>query len=139
MKKFLIILPILLLCCNCKTSNNSSLQNISNDLKESVVLTTKNFSTYISTNSSVSWNNESNDYATYFTYFIGVDGCKYIDCTITYGYAYMNEEYKGEGNTVSLSLSGNGEAKPFHIRLGSTHSYYTFVLLNVSGIVEVYI
>ena len=88
--------------------------------------------------SSVTFNNTSNDYANYFTYFIGADYCKFVNCTVTYGYAYIANEYTGTGETVPLTLSGDGQANPYHVRINTTAGYYRFVVVAASGTVEVY-
>lgn len=141
MKKLLITLPLLALGlagCNASanyTPSNSS-KTTSKSSNETVQLTLDNFSTYVATNSSSTVNTTSG-YETYYTYFIGTDFCKFIDCTVSYGYAYYNNSFDGLSETVRLSLSGDGEAKPLHVQTRSTTMYYQFVLLSVSGTVEI--
>ena len=104
MKKLLILLPLTLLAltgCNSNKEDNK----VSDTPKETVTLSASNFSTYVACNSSVTFNNTSNDYANYFTYFIGADYCKFVNCTVTYGYAYMTNAYEGTGETVPLTSS----------------------------------
>lgn len=86
--------------CNSNKVDN----RVSDTPKETVTLSKENFSTYVACNSSVTFNNTSYDYANYFTYFIGADYCKFINCTVTYGYAYMANEYTGTGETVPLTF-----------------------------------
>ena len=125
-------------CNSANTNQSNSANKIFDTPKESVSLTAKNFSTYVACNSTVAFNTTSYDYANYFTYFIGADYCKFVNCTVTYGYAYMDNEYSGVGETVSLTLSGDGQTNLFHARLNNSSAYYRFVVLNASGIVEVY-
>ncbi len=120
--------------CNSNKVDN----RVSDTPKETVTLSKENFSTYVACNSSVTFNNTSNDYANYFTYFIGADYCKFINCTVTYGYAYMANEYTGTGETVPLTLSGDGQANPYHVRINTTAGYYRFAVVAASGTVEVY-
>ena len=106
--------------CNSNKADN----RVSDTPKETVTLSKENFSTYVACNSSVTFNNTSNDYANYFTYFIGD--------------AYMANEYTGTGETVPLTLSGDGQANPYHVRINTTAGYYRFVVVAASGTVEVY-
>ncbi len=71
--------------CNSNKVGN----RVSDTPKETITLSKENFSTYVTCNSSVTFNNTSNHYANYFTYFIGADYCKFVNCTVTYGYAYI--------------------------------------------------
>lgn len=137
MKKLLILLPLTLMAltgCNSNKADN----RVSDTSKETVTLSKENFSTYVACNSSVTFNNTSSDYANYFTYFIGADYCKFVNCTVTYGYAYMENEYTGTGETVPLTLSGDGQANPYHVRISTKAGYYRFVVVTASGTVEVY-
>lgn len=120
--------------CNSNKVDN----RVSDTPKETVTLSKENFSTYVACNSSVTFNKTSNDYANYFTYFIGADYCKFVNCTVTYGYAYTTSTYEGAGETVPLTLSGDGQANPFHVRINTTTGYYRFVMVAASGTVEVY-
>ena len=120
--------------CNSNKADN----RFSDTPKETVTLSKENFSNYVASNSSVTFNNTSSDYANYFTYFIGADYCKFVNCTVTYGYAYMENEYTGTGETVPLTLSGDGQANPYHVRISTKAGYYRFVVMAASGTVEVY-
>ena len=111
--------------CNSNKVDN----RVSDTPRETVTLSKENFSTYVACNSSVTFNNTSNHYANYFTYFIGADYCKFVNFTVTYGYAYMA--------TVPLTLSGDGQANPYHVKLAEA-GYYRFVVVAASGTVEVY-
>lgn len=119
--------------CNSNKVDN----RVSDTPKETVTLSKENFSTYVACNSSVTFNNTSNHYANYFTYFICADYCKFVNCTVTYGYAYMTNEYTGTGETVPLTLSGDGQANPYHVKFEAA-GYYRFVVVAASGTVEVY-
>ena len=50
----------------------------------------------------------------------------------------MANEYTGTGETVPLTLSGDGQANPYHVRINTTAGYYRFVVVAASGTVEVY-
>ena len=119
--------------CNSNKVDN----RVSDTPRETVTLRKENFSTYVACNSSVTFNNTSNHYANYFTYFIDADYCKFVNCTVTYGYAYMANEYTGTGETVPLTLSGDRQANPYHVKLAAA-GYYRFVVVAASGTVEVY-
>lgn len=136
MKKLLILLPLTLMAltgCNSNKVDN----RVSDTPKETVTLRKENFSTYVACNSSVTFNNTSNHYANYFTYFIGADYCKFVNCTVTYGYAYMANEFTGTGETVPLTLSSDGQANPYHVKLAAA-GYYRFVVVAASGTVKIY-
>lgn len=109
MKKLLILLPLTLMALTGCNSNKVD-KRVSDTPRETITLSKENFSTYVTCNSSVTFNNTSNHYANYFTYFIGADYCKFVNCTVTYGYAYMTNEFTGTGETVHLTLSGDGQA-----------------------------
>lgn len=136
-KRLLVLLPLLLMTlsgCNSDKVDN----RVSGTIKETITLSASNFSTYVACNSIVTFNNTSNDYANYFTYFIGADYCKFINCNVTYGYAQMDNEYTIGRETVPLSLSGDGQTNPFHARFNTATAYYRFVVIDASGTVEVY-
>lgn len=140
MKKLLILLPLMMMALSgCSANGQNAADNkVSDTPKETVTLSATNFSTYVACNSSVTFNNSTNDYANYFTYFIGADYCKFVNCTVTYGYAYMANAYEGAGETVPLTLSGDGQANPYHVRINTAAGYYRFVVVAASGTVEVY-
>ena len=50
----------------------------------------------------------------------------------------MANEYTGTGETVPLTLSGDGQANPYHVQINTTAGYYRFVVVAASGTVEVY-
>ena len=128
MKRIAILLPLIV----------ASLTGCGSSGSQTIELTKDNFSTYVATNSMVAYNNMTYDYATYFTHFIGANGCSFIDCTVTYRYVTGSVETNDASDTtVPLSLSGDGEAKPFMVRLTSTVRMYSFYLVSVSGKVEI--
>ena len=49
----------------------------------------------------------------------------------------MANEYTGTGETVPLTLSSDGQANPYHVKLAAA-GYYRFVVVAASGTVEVY-
>ncbi len=49
----------------------------------------------------------------------------------------MANEYTDTGETVPLTLSGDGQANPYHVKLGAA-GYYRFVVVAASGTVEIY-
>lgn len=101
--------------CNSNKVDN----RVSDTPKETITLSKENFSIYVACNSSVTFNNTSYHYANYFTYFIGADYCKFVNCTVTYGYAYMANEYTDTGETVPLTLSGDGQANLYHVQFAA--------------------
>ena len=108
-------------------------ENAADSPKETVSLTASNFSTYVAINSiAVLVNSATHDVA-YYSYFIGADYCKFINCTVTYKY-----NGSGEASTVSLTLSGDGQADPFIVPNQTTHALYVLSVTGASGTVEVY-
>ena len=117
--------------CTCSSSNAK--------LIESVNLSLDNFSKYIATNTIRTFVGNT-DYSSYHTQFIGADDCRFINCTIEYSFVYMNNEPggAGTGTVVPLTISGDGETKPFVVRVSQNTGYYSFALIAVTGTVEVY-
>lgn len=145
-----LLLPLLFIgLCGCD-SDNSSEPNvaekdnnvISNTPKQSIQLTASNFATYVATNSSCSIVMDSASDVIYYTYFIGADYCKFINCKVSYSYVSNTTENQNTLATVTgivpLTLSGDGEAKPFYVRSQNRNQYYYLVVVSVSGTVEVY-
>lgn len=132
MKKKLFLLPILAMSLSACGSQPTQADVLP---KETVTLTQKNFSTYVAVNTTCT-PFEGRSYALYYSYFIGADECKFIDCTVTYKYTGTNDSEKTF--TVPLSLSGDGQAIPFvgGMNVGTTHC--TLSVTNAKGTVEVY-
>ena len=121
------------------TNNTSSADNkISNSPKESVALTVENFSTYVAINSSAALLNNSNDDVIYYSYFIGADYCKFVNCTVTYKYKRSGTEYTTEDYTIALSFSGDGQADPYLVQDQRRSTYYFIIITGASGTIEVY-
>lgn len=98
------------------------------DFPQTITLTTDNFSTYVATSSS---SVEVDRDIIYYTHFIGADNCRFNGCTVTYTYSTSGAD-KGDGSsTVPLTISGDGEAKPFCRK--ESFGFYTFYLLSVKG------
>ena len=143
-KRSFLYIPLFLglLITGCKSgeksTNNSDTSSvgdnkISDSPKESVSLTKSNFSTYVAINSiAVLVNSATHDVA-YYSYFIGADYCKFRNCTVTYKYSGP-----GETSTVSLTLSGDGQADPYFVANQATHAFYVLSVTGASGTVEVY-
>ena len=147
--KTLLLLPLLLLGligCDSNNSNQPTEEKMDNAVsdtpKESVRLTKTNFSTYVATNSSCSIVMDATTDVIYYTHFIGADYCKFINCQVSYAYISNFSENQNtvttDTGTALLTLSGDGEAKPFYVRSQNRNSYYYLVVTNVSGTVEVY-
>ncbi len=128
MKKILLFVPMFALFL---TGCGSQAGGPSDSPKETVALTAKNFSTYVATNSSAAFN--ANGRGFYYTFFIGADHCRFIDCEVTYSYSGVDSSSK---ITVSLSISGDGEAKPFFAE--NMYSPSTIKIESAKGTVEVY-
>ena len=133
MRKTIFLLPLLcvaLVSCNPKTEDK-----VTDTPKETVQLTAKNFSTYVAMNSnSTSVGNDT--YVRYYTYFIGADYCKFVDCKVSYVYRHaQNPDTNSDGAaTINLSISGDGEAGFFLTR----GLYYYCDVVSASGTVLVY-
>ena len=129
----------------CKVCNNSGNENRTADIatndspKETDQLSAGNFSKYVAVNTAAAVIVNTSESVIYHSYFIGADYCKFINCTVTYTYvAGNNEPSSNSGQTVPLTLSGDGQAEPFHISQSNRNIYYRIVILNASGTVEVY-
>lgn len=125
-------------CGSSNTNNNSGTDNtISDSPKESVQLSAGNFSKYVAVNSNAALISNLNECVIFYSYFIGADYCKFVNCTVTYAYLFKGT---GEGteHTIHLSLSGDGQAEPFCTRITSNYSYYALSVIGASGMVEVY-
>lgn len=133
MKKLFLLLsfiPLVLTGCNSQEKEKAT-----DSPKETVQLTAKNFSTYVAINSSsTSVGNDSK--VRYYTYFIGADYCKFIDCKVSYIYRHATtpSSDSNEQTTISLSISGDGEAA-FFLTGGL---YYYCEVVSASGTVLVY-
>lgn len=125
--------------CNSNNNGSSSQDNkITDSPKESVALNASNFSTYVAINSSAAILNNSYNDVIYYSYFIGADYCKFVNCLVTYTYA-MNGGAEGtESFTVLLTLSGDGQAKPYFARNQNRYTYYSLIVTGASWTVEVY-
>ena len=137
MKKSIFLLPLILLTmsgCNSNANEN----NFSNKPKSSVTLTAENFSSYVATQSTSTLIDNAYNDVIYYTYFIGADYCKFIDCTVTYTYIHDSSTNAVGGQTIKLTLSGDGEAWPYHAIKQSNHIYYWIVVTSASGTVEIY-
>ncbi len=139
MKK-IVLLPLLLFAltaCNSGSSNCTCIGG-SSEPKETVSLTKDNFSKYVTTNSTCSYHS-NNDYANYYTYFVGAKCCKFISCEVTYVYTYQGAETTAtSGTTITLTIAGDGEALPYVARTSQNAGYYALVVISASGTVQVY-
>ena len=122
----------------CSANTNNSDNNVSNSPKESVELSGSNFSKYVAVNSTAAIINNAYNDVIYYSYFIGADYCKFVNCSVTYTYAQNGGATGANDYTVSLSLSGDGQADPYFVRNTSAHVYYSIVIKSASGTVEVY-
>ena len=71
-------------------------------------------------------------------YFIGADYCKFIDCTVIYTYIRNSSTDAVGEQTIKLTISGDGEAWPYHVSGQSSGIYYYIVVTSASGTVEIY-
>ena len=136
-KLSMLVLPLVLVGCTSNSATNVSDNKITNSPKESITLSASNYSTYIATNSSSTLLNNSYNDVIYYTYFTGADYCKFVNCKITYKYV-ENGGDEGSSHTISLNLSGDGEATPFFVRNQNRYTYYYAVITGATGTVEVY-
>lgn len=127
-KLFLLSLTLLtLIGCGPAKENASS---------ETVDLTVQNFGKYIAVNTSSSMADYSNDSLIYYSYFIGSSYCRFEECKVTYKYVSGTNAETVE-NTVSLTISGDGQAEPIYVR-NNGRTYYKLVVVSASGKVIVY-
>ena len=137
MKKVLLsvfVLPLLCLTgCNPKEDNK-----VTDTPKESVQLSTSNYTSYVAINTSIAMPNAGYNDVIYYSYFIGADYCKFVDCKLTYKYVLSGGSAESSEETVPLTLSGDGQANPFFARALSRGSYYSIVITGASGTVQVY-
>ena len=138
MKK-LVLLPIfLILLTGCSSGGvGCACSSGKTEPIETVTLTADNFSKYVATYSD-STGRDPNYFSIYYTHFVGADYCKFIDCTVTYEYTLVGNQPSGNGKTISLSLSGNGETEPFTIKPSNNNIAYYAYIISASGTVEVY-
>ena len=131
MKKTLLILSTLLLLL---TGCNPQEDKITDSPKESVELSASNFSTYVAINTTSVFNPDYNDMC-FYSYFIGADYCKFVDCKVTYKYVGANtsSEY-----TVPLTLSGDGQALAYIARNIGRGQTYTLTVTSAKGTVHIY-
>lgn len=136
MKKLLLLLPFvtfLLTGCNPKEENK-----VTDTPKESIQLSASNYTNYVAINTFIGQPNSSYNDIIYYSYFIGADYCKFVDCKITYRYVLNGGSTQTEEATVPLTLSGDGQANPFYARGLSRGSYYSITITKASGTVQVY-
>ena len=143
MKKMLLLLSLMLFGlagCNSNSGNSSSSEDNSvvDSPKESVSLSVSNFSTYVAVNSSAAIVNNTYNDVIYYSYFIGADYCKFVNCSVTYTYAQNGTTNITSSFTVPLTLSGDGQAEPFLAIKQTRYTYYSLVVTAASGTVEVY-
>ena len=120
-----------------KTTDSSNENNKTTDSpKETVSLTVSNFSTYVAINTNAAVITNSYSDTIYFSYFIGADYCKFINCSVTYKYE-VNGSSSGEKFVAHLTLSGDGQADPYIVRNHPRAAYY-LVVTSAYGVVEVY-
>lgn len=129
MRKIAFLLPTLLLTLTWCGSQ------VITPTKETVTLGKDNFSTYVAVNTNCTYAADGN-YVIYFSYFIGADNCKFIDCSVTYQYDGASDQKNSI--TVPLSLSGDGQANPFYNRLVIGGSVCSLKVTSAKGTVEVY-
>ena len=156
MKKLLFLLPLILVGltgCGTKAkdsinnkdinsteevvpnSNKSSIDSSGSDGPiETVELSAENFSTYVASNTTASFNVNNNS-VLYFTHFIGADYCKFINCTVTYTYITKGAAVPDSGETVPLTLSGDGQAYTQNAR---ANAILVLAVVAASGTIEVY-
>ena len=133
MKKFALLLPLLTIALvSCGGDR------VSDSPKESVKLSEKNYSTYVAINTSFAMPNAGYADIIYFSYFIGADYCKFVDCTITYKYVINSGSVESPEETVPLTLSGDGQANPYYARLNNRGYFFNIVITGASGTVQVY-
>ena len=122
-----------LMGCNPKEDNK-----ITDTPKESVQLSAKNYTTYVAINTSIAMPNAGYNDVIYYSYFIGADYCKFVDCKLTYKYVLNGGSNESSEETVPLTLSGDGQANPFFARALNRGNYYNIVITGASGTVQVY-
>ena len=145
MKKSLLFISILMLLmtgcassnksCNCAYTPIPIDGNTNSDGPQEVTLSAENFSKYVAVNT-VSSYASAYDAVTYFSYFIGADNCRFIDCSVSYKYVYGGSSF-GYG-TIPLTISGDGQANPFHTRENNRDTYYTISITSASGTIYIY-
>lgn len=138
MKRTSILLPIILLALVGCNSNNTTSNTESNEPVQTVELSSSNFSDYVAINSSASLINSDSQDVIYYSYFIGADYCKFIDCSVTYVYVHSGSGSSSSQSTVKLTISGDGQANPYFVYKQNNHTYYYISVISVSGTVEVY-
>lgn len=135
MKKVLMLLPLLVFgVVGCRTTNNKCEcpSVTSEEEQKGIKLTKANFQTYVAINSSCTVD-ENNWTRTYYAHFVGSDKCTFKGCSVSYQYVYQSTR-AGQG-TATLSLSGDGEAEPFHIKITNYKINYTIEIVSASGMV----
>lgn len=140
MKKVLFLLPLLalgLVGCKNQPCTCSTQGGVSNGPLQTVSLSKNNFSTYVATNTTMSFDTNHVGYAHYHTNFIGAGYCKFINCSVTYAYI-MNGSTSTSGNEVPLTLSGDGETKECICRINNAGVSYDIYIVSAKGTVEVY-
>ena len=142
MKKLILLAIVLLTLTGCGPTDNNAISNSEGtsgtvskqEIKNGISLTLDNFGDYVAINTISSLADPSNDSLIYYSYFIGADNCRFYDCTVKYIYVSGSNEYSG--TTISLTISGDGQAEPFFIR-NNGRTAYKLVVTSVSGTVVV--
>ena len=135
MKKVLLLLTLLIFgLVGCKTNSNKCECHAvtSEEEQKGIKLNKANFQTYVAINSSCTVD-ENNWTRTYYSHFIGSNKCTFKGCYVSYRYVY-GTTYRGE-DTAALSLSGDGQAEPFHIKITNYKENYTIEIVSASGMV----
>ena len=136
MKKLLLLLPFvtfLLTGCNPKEENK-----VTDTPKESIQLSASNYINYVAINTSIATPNPNYADVIYYSYFIGADYCKFVDCKLTYKYVLNGGTAESATETIALTLSGDGQANPFYARSQNRGNYYNIVITGASGTVQIY-
>lgn len=148
MKKItLFALLVLLALTGCKPTNDNkavkssdgnsqSVTTSSQPIKGKVELTADNYVNYIAINTNMVIINSSYD-TMYYSYFIGSNHCKFVDCKLTYEYVSNSGSAGSSAVTIPLTLSGDGQANPFYIRSPNRGVYYSIVITKASGTVQI--
>lgn len=147
MKKYFIFFSLILLgltCCNGKEngpidSTAGSVQSTTastQPIKGKVELTADNYVNYIAINTNMVIINSSYD-TMYYSYFIGSNHCKFIDCKLTYKYVSNSGSAESSTGTIPLTLSGDGQANPFYVRSPNRGVYYSIVIITATGTVQI--
>lgn len=124
--KFLLMPLIMLSLGGCKTNGG---------IKETVALSAKNVETFVAVNTTSSLTQYAYDDVVFYSYFIGAEKCRFINCSVSYYYIYGAN--KSEIFTVELTLSGCGQAIPYVVRNLPRNATYVLKFSSANGTVEV--